>query len=58
VHIWLHHTAHCALARRFYDSALISQSHGRGLVSHSPLCLILSDLPSQTTGGFNPFWKG
>ena len=40
---------------RLTVSAVISRSHGGGLVSHGLLSLSTSDLPINTTGGFNRF---
>ena len=38
---------------RLAVSAVISRSHGGGLISHGLLSLSTSDLPINTTGGFS-----
>ena len=43
---------------RLTVSALISRSHGGGLISHGLLSSIATDLPNHTTGGINSLWKG
>ena len=35
----------------------LSQSHGGGLIFHGLLSVGTTNLPSHTTGGFNPFWE-
>ena len=40
---------------RLTVSAVISRSHGGGLISHSLLSMSMTDLPINTAGGFNRF---
>lgn len=35
----------------------LSQSHGGGLIFHGLLSVGTTNLPSHTTGSFNPFWE-
>ena len=40
---------------RLMDSAVISWSHGGGLIAHGLLSVNMTDLAINTTGGFNRF---